>query len=198
MLGSHTFGSSVKKCLKCDEDHCGPAFIKCAGANRRSSGIVSDIKRPPYQECTSGMYYNVPKGALPTREKPSKAFVDEVLNRHEEHNDIENAGYRCCCKSKEKNQKPAEGCQWIPQGALRKNGRCPHIYHSGQTQCTFEHTINTKCIGSGPECWSSKKVKNGCTELPDPRQLPVSWLPHSCTEEDDQKAENSQNASKHI
>ena len=32
-------------CLQCDEYTSGPAFIKGAGANRRSSGIVSDIDR---------------------------------------------------------------------------------------------------------------------------------------------------------
>jgi hypothetical protein len=33
------------KCLQCDEYKSGPAFIWGAGANRRSSGIVSDIDR---------------------------------------------------------------------------------------------------------------------------------------------------------
>uniref|UniRef100_A0A7S4EX56 Uncharacterized protein n=2 Tax=Chrysotila carterae TaxID=13221 RepID=A0A7S4EX56_CHRCT len=32
-------------CLQCDEYTSGPAFIKCAGANRRSTGIASDIDR---------------------------------------------------------------------------------------------------------------------------------------------------------
>ena len=44
------------KCLKCDETHCGPAFIKCAGANRRSSGIISDIDRAQDQVCTVGHF----------------------------------------------------------------------------------------------------------------------------------------------
>ena len=39
-------------CLKCDEDLCGPAFKECAGANRRRSGIKSDIVRPEEQICT--------------------------------------------------------------------------------------------------------------------------------------------------
>lgn len=43
-------------CLKCDEENCGPEFIKCAGANRRSTGIVSDIKRPEDQDCKHGFY----------------------------------------------------------------------------------------------------------------------------------------------
>eukprot|EP01137_Pigoraptor_chileana_P009334 Opistho-2@57410 len=37
---------SLNDCLQCDEDVCGPAFIGCAGANRRKSGIHSDIDRP--------------------------------------------------------------------------------------------------------------------------------------------------------
>ena len=44
-------------CLKCDENTCGPAFIKCAGANRRSSGIVSDINRVSSEICTVGHFY---------------------------------------------------------------------------------------------------------------------------------------------
>jgi hypothetical protein len=35
----------LNDCLKCDERRCGPAYIECAGANRRRSGIVSDIGR---------------------------------------------------------------------------------------------------------------------------------------------------------
>jgi len=36
---------SRDKCLQCDEYSSGPAFIKGAGANRRSSGLISDIDR---------------------------------------------------------------------------------------------------------------------------------------------------------
>lgn len=36
----------LNPCIQCDEDLCGPAFVKCAGANRRRAGIVSDINRP--------------------------------------------------------------------------------------------------------------------------------------------------------
>lgn len=35
----------LNRCLQCDEDTCGPAFKKCAGANRRRSCIASDIFR---------------------------------------------------------------------------------------------------------------------------------------------------------
>eukprot|EP00128_Syssomonas_multiformis_P007819 Colp12_sorted_trinity150504_noHs@2719 len=40
---------SLNDCLQCDEDVCGPPFIACAGANRRKSGIRSDIGRPNEQ-----------------------------------------------------------------------------------------------------------------------------------------------------
>ena len=36
---------NLNKCLACDENYCGDPFIKCAGANRRRSGIISDIER---------------------------------------------------------------------------------------------------------------------------------------------------------
>ncbi|CAF1616566.1 unnamed protein product [Didymodactylos carnosus] len=37
---------SLNDCLACDEDYCGKPFIVCSGANRRRSGIMSDIDRP--------------------------------------------------------------------------------------------------------------------------------------------------------
>lgn len=47
-------------CLKCDETHCGAEFIRCAGANRRSSGVLSDIIRPTNgtanELCWQGIY----------------------------------------------------------------------------------------------------------------------------------------------
>lgn len=59
------------KCLKCDEEYCGPAFIKCAGANRRSTGILSDIPRPEEQQCKVGKYHGVPDSELPTLPDPN-------------------------------------------------------------------------------------------------------------------------------
>lgn len=35
----------LSPCLRCDERMCGPAFVTCAGANRRRAGITSDIGR---------------------------------------------------------------------------------------------------------------------------------------------------------
>ena len=43
-------GINLNSCLECDEKLCGPAFIQCAGANRRRLGIESDIKRDTTQE----------------------------------------------------------------------------------------------------------------------------------------------------
>jgi len=37
--------ATLNPCIKCDEVNCGPTFVKCAGANRRRAGIVSDIMR---------------------------------------------------------------------------------------------------------------------------------------------------------
>ncbi|CAM9848493.1 unnamed protein product [Phaeothamnion confervicola] len=45
-------GEELNACLACDEEQCGPVFIQCAGANRRRSGIISDIGRPNEQVCT--------------------------------------------------------------------------------------------------------------------------------------------------
>lgn len=44
-------GTTLNKCLRCDEDNCGPQFLKCAGANRRRCGIETDITRPDTQIC---------------------------------------------------------------------------------------------------------------------------------------------------
>jgi len=41
---------SLNDCLLCDEKRCGPAYIECAGANRRKSGIVSAIGRDDENE----------------------------------------------------------------------------------------------------------------------------------------------------
>ena len=45
-------GTTLNKCLQCDEDKCGPAFKQCAGANRRRCGIKTDIDRPDDELCT--------------------------------------------------------------------------------------------------------------------------------------------------
>ena len=36
---------NLNDCLLCDERMCGPAFVECAGANRRRLGIATDIQR---------------------------------------------------------------------------------------------------------------------------------------------------------
>ena len=41
----------LSECLECDERRCGPAFIACAGANRRRSGMHSDIERNRSHVC---------------------------------------------------------------------------------------------------------------------------------------------------
>jgi len=59
-------------CLQCDEFQSGPAFIKGAGANRRSAGIVSDIDRSQLKGtkweqriCKIGHYSNYTHTARP-------------------------------------------------------------------------------------------------------------------------------------
>jgi hypothetical protein len=64
--------AQTKECIECDERTCGAEFIKCAGANRRSAGIVSDIARPARQECTAGVYHGVPDADLPSFPRPTK------------------------------------------------------------------------------------------------------------------------------
>ncbi len=49
MLGA----GAMSDCLACDESRCGADFIRCAGANRRSVGIASDIARPAAQICAA-------------------------------------------------------------------------------------------------------------------------------------------------
>merc|ERR1712228_571785 len=76
-IGAFDFNA---KCLRCDEENCGPEFIKCAGANRRSAGIESDIARPENQKCKAGIYINTPPEKLPTDEKPTKQYIRDVIN----------------------------------------------------------------------------------------------------------------------
>lgn len=52
ILGKGEFVGKLDPCLACDESECGPAFAKCAGANRRRAGIKSDIARPDEQICS--------------------------------------------------------------------------------------------------------------------------------------------------
>jgi hypothetical protein len=45
---------ALNRCTECDEKRCGPAFVTCAGANRRRSGILSEFERDKDEEvCTA-------------------------------------------------------------------------------------------------------------------------------------------------
>lgn len=46
----------LNPCTECDEKRCGPQFVKCAGANRRRSGILSDIERDKRQEVCDSVH----------------------------------------------------------------------------------------------------------------------------------------------
>ena len=54
---AHGNTDKLNSCTECDEEVCGPEFIH-VGANRRSSGIISDIRRNNKSRCKSGIYYN--------------------------------------------------------------------------------------------------------------------------------------------
>ncbi len=44
---------ALNPCTLCDEKRCGPAFVTCAGANRRRSGILSEFERDTKLEVCS-------------------------------------------------------------------------------------------------------------------------------------------------
>jgi len=50
--GDIGLNEDLSPCLLCDELECGPAFKKCAGANRRRCGIVIDNDRNSSEICT--------------------------------------------------------------------------------------------------------------------------------------------------
>ena len=56
-LESNKDSQSLNKCTYCDEKRCGPNFVRCAGANRRRSGILSDIERDMDQEVCTAVEY---------------------------------------------------------------------------------------------------------------------------------------------
>ena len=45
----------LNRCTQCDEVRCGPAFLQCAGANRRRTAIKSDIVRDTQVEVCSSV-----------------------------------------------------------------------------------------------------------------------------------------------
>ena len=46
----------LNDCLECDERLCGPGFVSCARANRRTSGLVCDIGRKSNQNCDKTIF----------------------------------------------------------------------------------------------------------------------------------------------
>ena len=70
-----TAAGGLNNCLLCDERICGPAYLACAGANRRTSGLVSDIGRKSVQNCNKtgdwrlpGSYGSYPRSTAVTGE----------------------------------------------------------------------------------------------------------------------------------
>lgn len=53
MFNSISSKGDLHACTRCDERRCGADFVTCSGANRRLSGIISDINRDEDREvCT--------------------------------------------------------------------------------------------------------------------------------------------------
>jgi len=65
---------SLNACTQCDEVRCGPQFLACAGANRRRSGIVSDITRDEDEQCT----------VIAPRQWWNEPHVQEMWNQQQE------------------------------------------------------------------------------------------------------------------
>ena len=55
--GNETNHGKLSPCFACDEYLCGPQFIDCVGANRRSAGLHGDINRNDQQVCTKTKLY---------------------------------------------------------------------------------------------------------------------------------------------
>ena len=72
---------SLNPCTLCDEKRCGPAFVACAGANRRRSGIRSDIARDANKEICSR--------ADPTwwRDPNLRTYYEETISATSENDD---------------------------------------------------------------------------------------------------------------
>lgn len=45
--------TELNECMHCDEMHCSAYYLQACGANRRTAGVVSDIKRPGEHICES-------------------------------------------------------------------------------------------------------------------------------------------------
>ena len=45
---------TLNPCLLCDELHCSPTFMRVGGANRRSGGVETDIRRRDGEVCELG------------------------------------------------------------------------------------------------------------------------------------------------
>lgn len=59
----------LNACFYCDEIHCSPTFVgRCAGANRRTAGVVTDVARSvrPTGKITTGIFNSTefPGGVL--------------------------------------------------------------------------------------------------------------------------------------
>jgi len=151
-----------KKCLACDEANCGPEFIKCAGANRRSAGIISDIKRPDNQRCMEGLYSKTAPDKLPDMPQPGEDFVKKILKVDPEQFPPENVqvqlrqvakGYNCCCHD--------GNCMWFHQTLGEEGTKCPQVDSAHGCVRHCDSLFDPDCHGWKP--WSDSKATHYCT-----------------------------------
>jgi hypothetical protein len=65
-------------CFACDEKLCGPAFVDCAGANRRRVGVESDIERDMHLEMCNKVDWDWILGDHATSEERDDARVKPI------------------------------------------------------------------------------------------------------------------------
>mmetsp|Transcript_126050 Transcript_126050/g.251650 ORF Transcript_126050/g.251650 Transcript_126050/m.251650 type:complete len:458 (+) Transcript_126050:59-1432(+) len=151
-----------KKCLACDEANCGPEFIKCAGANRRSTGIISDIKRPDAQRCKVGLYSHTKPESLPNMQQPSKKFVKKILNVDPHEFPQEQVqvqlrqiaqDYNCCCHG--------VNCKWFHHSLATQGTKCPQVDDAHMCLRHCQKLFDSDCHQWKP--WSDSKTTDFCT-----------------------------------
>ena len=67
--------TTLNECMHCDEIHCSAYFLQACGANRRSAGVVSDIKRPTQHICRAAHADARKRGTAPTELPPPTGRV---------------------------------------------------------------------------------------------------------------------------
>lgn len=153
-----------KKCLACDEANCGPEFIKCAGANRRSTGIISDIKRPDNQRCTVGLYSKTDPESLPTMTQPSSAFVKKIIKVDPKQFPSDKGqvqlrkvaqDYNCCCHDGH--------CMWFHSSLGKEATKCPEVDKANGCSRHCAKLFDPDCHSWKPWAVTNAKATDYCT-----------------------------------